>query len=148
MVLLRLEPRQLKQTEHDNPDKDGQAHEIGGSVADLRPPCATPDAHQQDKVPGDVCRKHQHRKPGRPPGGKEHQGEQCGQQADDPPAKNAPEPEGTTKRKATTPKFDDRPYLALPSTALAKNTARVSTWTQENTAAQRAWPVCPRTASA
>jgi hypothetical protein len=111
-MLLRLEPRQLKQAEHDNPDKDGQAHEIGGSVADLRPPCATPDAHKQDKVPENVHSKHQHRKPGRRPGGNEHEGEQRGQQADDPPTKNAPEPEGTTKRKATTPELDDPPYLA------------------------------------
>ena len=95
MTLLRLEPRQLKQTEHDNPDKDGQAHEIGGSVADLPPPCATPDAHKQDKVPGDVCRKHQHRKPSRRPRGYKHQGEQCGEQADEAPAENAPEPEST-----------------------------------------------------
>ena len=84
MMLLRLEPRQLKQAEHENPAKDGQAHEIGGSVADLRPLCATPDAHKQHKVPGDMCRKHQHRKPGRRAGGNEHQGEQRGRKAGNP----------------------------------------------------------------
>ena len=84
IMLLRLEPRQLQQAEHDNPEKDDQAHEIGGSVADLRPSCAAPDAHKQHKVPGDMCRKHQHRKPGRRAGGNEHQGEQRGRKAGNP----------------------------------------------------------------
>jgi hypothetical protein len=58
MKLLRREPRQLKQAEQHNPQMHDQAHEIGGSGAGLGPPCATPDAHKQDKIPGDVRSKH------------------------------------------------------------------------------------------
>jgi hypothetical protein len=78
-----------------------------------------------------VCSEHQHRKPGGRADGKEHQGKQCGEQADDAPAENAPEPEGTAKRKAAAPELDNRQYLRPPAGAQAKNIARVLTWSQK-----------------
>jgi hypothetical protein len=114
---LALRPLQLKKAERDHPGEDDQAREIGGSRADPGPPSAAPDAHEQHQVPGDVCSEHQHRKPGGRADGKEHQGKQCGEQADDAPAENAPEPEGTAKRKAAAPELDNRQYLRPPAGA-------------------------------
>jgi hypothetical protein len=128
---LDRKPLQLKEAEHHHPEEDGQPREIGGRAADAGPSSAAPHADEQHSVPGDVRSEHQHRKPGRRTGGKEHQGEQCGEQADDAPAENAPEPEGTTKRKAATPELDDRPYLRPPAGARAKNTAQVLAWCQK-----------------
>jgi hypothetical protein len=127
---LDLKPLQLQETEHHHPGEDDQAREIGGSRADPGLPSAAPDAHEQHQVPGDVRSEHQHREPSRRARGKERQGEQCGEQADDAPAENAPEPEGTTKRKAATPELDDRQYFRPPAGARAKNTARVLAWSQ------------------
>ena len=65
---------------------------------------------------------YQHRKPSRCAGGNERQGKQCSKQADNPPAENAPEPEGTTKGKAATKELDDRLYLNPPTGTWPKNT--------------------------
>jgi hypothetical protein len=71
---LDLRPVKLKKAEHDDPGEDDRAREIGGSAADLRPSCAAPDAHKQGQVPGDVCSKHQRRKPSRRSSGKRASG--------------------------------------------------------------------------
>jgi hypothetical protein len=143
VLRLALRPLQLKKAEHDHPGEDDQACEIGGSRADPGPPSAAPHAHEQHQVPRHVCSEHQHRKPGGRAGGKEHQGKQCAEQADDAPAENAPEPEGTTKRKAATKELDDRQYLRPPAGAQAKNTARVLAWSQKTQRSSRMPPASP-----
>ena len=92
---LDLRPVKLKKAEHDDPGEHDQARKFGRRRTYLGPPSTAPDAHEQHQVPGDVRSEHQHRKPSRRTGGNKHQGEQCGEQADDAPTQNAPEPEST-----------------------------------------------------
>jgi hypothetical protein len=134
---------QLKNTEHRHPHKDHQAREIGGSSADLGSSCAAPYAHEEHQVPRDMDSEHQHREPCGRASRKKHQGKQGGEQTDEAPAENAPEPEGTAKRQATTPELDDPRYLRPPADARANNTSSSVDLKSGKHSNHRGWPVYP-----
>jgi hypothetical protein len=143
LLVPRSHPKslQLKNTEHRHPNKDHQAREIGGSGADLGPSCAAPYAHEEHQVPRDVDSEHQHREPCGRASRKKHQGKQCGEQTDEAPAENAPEPEGTAKRQATTPELADPRYLRPPADARANNTSSSVDLKSGKHSDHQGWPV-------
>ena len=118
-----LGPGPSEEGQRHRPGGDGQARETGGVAADLGPSGAAPDAHEQHQVPGDVGGEREDRQPGGGAAGEQRQGEDRGEQGDDAPAEDAPEPEGATERDLAAPEPDDG-RSACPSSRSAPRAAR------------------------